>query len=144
MLLNSPLLVGVERCRKLILLSISRNFGKKLRYYQQQLLQFQQPKIELQSCTLSFLQSCFCSFCRYNFGNFFSDAESADISALDADDFSDVTLVCEDSQRFEAHKVILAASFETLLVSALLLLLSPFFLQICCWKLLKYQLTYLH
>ena len=63
--------IGVERCRKLILLSISRNFGKKLRYYQQQLLQFQQPKIELQSCTLSFLQSCFCSFCRYNFGNFF-------------------------------------------------------------------------
>ena len=55
--------VGVERCRKLILLSISRNFGKKLRYYQQQLLQFQQPKIELQSRTLSFLQSCFCSFC---------------------------------------------------------------------------------
>ena len=86
------LLLGVERCRKLILLSISRNFGKKLRYYQQQLLQFQQPKIELQSCTLSFLQSCFCSFCRYNFGNFFSDAESADISALDADDFTDVTL----------------------------------------------------
>ena len=85
--------LGVERCRKLILLSISRNFGKKLRYYQQQLLQFQQPKIELQSCTLSFLQSCFCSFCRYNFGNFFSDAESADISALDADDFTDVTLV---------------------------------------------------
>ena len=85
--------IGVERCRKLILLSISRNFGKKLRYYQQQLLQFQQPKIELQSCTLSFLQSCFCSFCRYNFGNFFSDAESADISALDADDFTDVTLV---------------------------------------------------
>ena len=84
--------LGVERCRKLILLSISRNFGKKLRYYQQQLLQFQQPKIELQSCTLSFLQSCFCSFCRYNFGNFFSDAESADISALDADDFTDVTL----------------------------------------------------
>ena len=86
-------ILGVERCRKLILLSISRNFGKKLRYYQQQLLQFQQPKIELQSCTLSFLQSCFCSFCRYNFGNFFSDAESADISALDADDFTDVTLV---------------------------------------------------
>ena len=28
----------------------------------------------------------------YNFGNFFSDAESADISALDADDFTDVTL----------------------------------------------------
>ena len=59
-------------------------------------------------------------------------------------DFTDVTLVCEDSQRFEAHKVILAASFETLLVSALLLLLSAFFLQICCWKLLKHQLTYLH
>ena len=89
-----------------------------MRYYQQQLLQFQQPKIELQSCTLSFLQSCFCSFCRYKFGNFFSDAESADISALDADDFTDVTLVkvtlllalnvtlvCEDSQRFEAHKI---------------------------------------
>ena len=84
---------GVERCRKLILLSISRNFGKKFRYYQQQLLQFQQPKTELQSCTLSFLQSCFCSFCRYKFGNFFSDAESADISALNADDFTDVTLV---------------------------------------------------
>ena len=32
--------LGVERCRKLILLSISRNFGKKFRYYQQQLLQF--------------------------------------------------------------------------------------------------------
>merc|ERR1739844_473470 len=121
-------MLGVERCRKLILLSISRNFGKKLRYYQQQLLQFQQPKIELQSCTLSFLQSCFCSFCRYNFGNFFSEAESADISALDAEDFADVTLakvtlLCED-RWFEAHKVILAASFETLLVSALLLLLS--------------------
>ena len=84
--------VGVERCRKLILLSISRNFGNKLRYYQQQLPQFQQPKIELQSCTLSFLQSCFFSFCWYNFGNFFFYAESADISALDADDFTDVTL----------------------------------------------------
>ena len=85
--------VGVERCRKLILLSISRNLGKKLTYYQQELLQFQQPKIELQSRTLSFLQSCFCIFCRYNFGNFFSDAESANISALGADDFTDVTLV---------------------------------------------------
>ena len=28
----------------------------------------------------------------YNFGNFFSYAESADISALDADDFTEVTL----------------------------------------------------
>ena len=63
-----------------------------LRRYQQQLLQFQQPKMELHSCTLSFLQSFYCSFCRYNLANFFSDAESADISALDADDFTDVTL----------------------------------------------------
>ena len=27
----------------------------------------------------------------------------------DADDFADVTLVCENSQQFEAHKAILAA-----------------------------------
>ena len=33
------------------------------------------------------------------------------------DDFADVTLVCEDGQWFEAHKVILAAKV-TLLVSA--------------------------
>ena len=84
---------------------------------------------------------------------FFADAESADVSAFNAEDFADitggidfadVTLVCEDSQRFEAHKAILAANFETLLVSALLRLLSAFFLQIYYWKLLKHQLRYQH
>ena len=44
-------------------------------------------------CTLEIVSTEEATFnFRYNFGNFFSDAESADISALDADDFTDVTL----------------------------------------------------
>jgi len=60
---------------------------------------------------LHFLQKQLCQL--------FSDAESADVSALNAEDFADVTLVkmtllmllwsVRMARRFEAHKVILAA-----------------------------------
>ena len=111
--------LGVERCRKLIVLSISTSISKKLPYYQQQLFAVSALQKKLPSCTLSFLQCPFCTFCKSNFVNFFSDAESADVSAFNAEDFADVTLVkmtllmllwsVRMARRFEAHKVILAA-----------------------------------
>ena len=46
------------------------------------------PKLYLQK-----LQKQDCRKLRVHLGNFFSDAESADIFALDADDFTEITLV---------------------------------------------------
>ena len=52
-----------------------QNYLQKLFYYHQQLLHFQYPIRE--SCTLSFLQSPFCTFCISNFVKTNSDAISA-------------------------------------------------------------------
>ena len=49
-----------------------------------------------------------------NWNNFQENIQSAFQNLRDDQDFADVTLACEDSQRIEAHKVILAASSPVL------------------------------
>ena len=49
-----------------------------------------------------------------NWDNFQENIQSAFQNLRDDQDFADVTLACEDGQRIEAHKVILAASSPVL------------------------------
>ena len=49
-----------------------------------------------------------------NWNNFQENIQSAFQNLRDDQDFADVTLACEDGQRIEAHKVILAASSPVL------------------------------